>query len=216
MHIYSQTRFLNSEYSLFLLPFESQKTAPSSSSRVSSSNRSQAVPPSTIGSEREDVMGEFPDSEDKFPDNDIFMEIDEEALISSAATGTGTTLPASSVSTGTTVLTGTSRSNSESDVQFTEEIEDFEDDPAFTNPPSSSSARTYRLPDLHSVTATANTVLGRTGIAGRDRDWEVPKSSTETDYERPTFNSTQTRPIFVPPPVVPKNVNYDNFQKFKS
>lgn len=118
----------------------------------------------TIGNSREEISGEFPDSEDPFPDleafsddDDIFMEIDEEALLRSESSTSNPSTRNSQMAT--------QKIDSKTPV-FTEEIEDFEDD--FTDNgdrPSSSTTSRSVFPNMSSISTTSSAAGNKTSSA---------------------------------------------------
>lgn len=128
-------------------------------------------------------MGDFPDSEDPFPDveedDDIFMEIDEEALLSSTTTTTG-----ADSSTSRNISQMTTQKISSSEVhRFTEDIEDFEDEDEIRRAPPDPSRNTHptsrQMPPKPAPSSASS------------------NSTASTSIRKP-------KPVFVPPIVQPK------------
>ncbi|CAL8104110.1 unnamed protein product [Orchesella dallaii] len=154
--------------------------------------QTRTQPVSTVSNTNQrncDVVGDFPDSDDPFngqddalfADDDLFMEIDEEALLRSASNSNVTTQAVSSlgnVTQRTTQRVGESFSTGRS---FTEEIEDYDDESA-------------------TMTSNMRPPASTTNTNARSIANSRPIVSTSV-----SSTSTKANPVFMPPPPVPKS-----------
>ncbi|ODN06355.1 RecQ-mediated genome instability protein 1 [Orchesella cincta] len=155
-----------------------------------------------------EVVGDFPNSADPFneqedglfTDDDIFMEIDEDALLQSATTSNVTTQAISSSSR--TIMDRTTQRIEESftpRASFTEEIEDFDDD----EPPPPPAAMTSRSA-LTSARPSAN--VSRPIKPSFMPPPTVPKAPTSATSITKQSDSTTTTSSRNPAPVAKPSV----------